>query len=402
MTTHTLPSAAGQPAADEPRVEVSFVMPCLNESETLEACIVEAAKCIAANDLDAEIVIADNGSTDDSAEIARRAGARVVSVPRPGYGSALMGGFDAARGRYLIMGDADMSYDFSEAMPMIERMRDGADMVMGSRFKGTIEPGAMPFLHRWLGNPVLTGLGRLFFRAKISDFHCGLRGITKEAYQGLNLHTTGMEFASEMVVKASAHGLDIAEVPVTLRPDGRSGRPHLRTWRDGWRHLRFMLVLSPRWTLFVPGLLMFLVGFVGLVALGFGSIRIGSATLDVHTMVVAAMLVIVGYQAMTIAMAMRIFALTEDLGLPAPGLQKAFRWLTLERGIIAGLILAVVGLGFIGSEALSWAGDSFPALDPTSSLRPVIVGATLAVVGVQTVLMSFAYSMLGIERRRAG
>lgn len=380
--------------------EVSFVMPCLNEAETLEPCIIDVNTCIRENELNAEIVIADNGSTDGSPEIAHRAGARVVKVSQMGYGSALMGGFDAARGRYLIMGDADLSYDFREAMPMIEMMRAGSDLVMGSRFKGTIEPGAMPWLHRWVGNPVLTWLGRVLFRTKISDFHCGLRGITKRAYEELNLHTTGMEFATEMVAKASAWGFDVAEVPVTLRPDGRSRPPHLRTWPDGWRHLRFMLVLSPRWTLFVPGAAMLLIGLIALIALSFGSIRIGQASLDIHTMVVAAVLVIAGYQTVTVAVAMRIFALTEDLGPPAPQLQRAFEFLTLERGIAAGMLVAAVGMALIGIEAVSWASSGFPELDVTSSLRLVMVGATLTVVGIHTVLMAFAYSMLGIERKR--
>ncbi|HEB89860.1 MAG TPA: glycosyltransferase, partial [Deltaproteobacteria bacterium] len=349
-----------------------------------------------------EVIVADNGSADDSREIAARCGARVVRVAERGYGAALMGGFEAARGRYLVMGDADQSYDFAEAFPMIERLRAGADLVMGSRFLGTIEKGAMPFSHRWIGNPILSFIGRRLFRSDISDFHCGLRALTKEGYERLGLRTTGMEFASELVVKASAHGMRIEEVPITLHPDGRSRRPHLRTWRDGWRHLRFMLTLSPRYTLFLPGLLLMFAGGALLARLYQGPLAIGSAVLDIHSMQLASLLVIVGYQAVTTAIAARIFAVSEEIGPSAPWMQRAFGIFTLERGLLAGFLIALLGFGFVGLAARSWIQSGFGPLDPSVTMRPVSVGATFVALGMQTLFMSFLYSMLGIRRRRSG
>ncbi len=381
-------------------VEVSFVMPCLDEAQTLEGCIRAAQRCIDENGLDAEVVIADNGSTDGSPEIARRCGARVVHVAEKGYGRALQAGFEAARGRYLIMGDADQSYDFGEGMKFVEQLRAGHELVMGSRFLGTIEPGAMPWKHRWIGNPVLSWIGRVLFRTPISDFHCGLRALTKDAYERMNLRTAGMEFASELVVKASVMGLATAEVPITLHPDGRDRAPHLRSFRDGWRHLRFMMTLSPRWTLFLPGAVLALLGVVLGALLFIGPVTIGPATLGVHSLVAASLLVIVGYQAMTTAMAARIYALEEEIGPPAPWLDSAFGTFTLERGLLFGLLLVAVGLGLIGWLFRDWAGTGFGPLSPEESLRPMIGGATLIALGAQTLLMSFVYSMLGIKRAR--
>ncbi len=381
-------------------IEVSFVLPCLDEARTLEGCIAAALRCIGENGLRAEIVVADNGSRDGSPEIARRCGARVVEVPQKGYGSALMGGFDAARGRFLVMGDADGSYDFSQCMPFVERLRAGDDLVMGSRFKGRILRGAMPWKHRWIGNPVLSRLGRLLFPSPVSDFHCGLRALTRKAYEGMNLRTTGMEFASELVVKATVQGLRITEVPITLRPDGRDRPPHLRSWRDGWRHLRFLLCLSPRWTLFVPGLALVSVGLalMGLVILG--PYRFGSVTLDIHTLMLAMLFVLVGYQAVTTAVAARIFALEEEIGPPAPRLENAFRFFTLERGLVAGGLLLLAGVALIGWLAASWAAAGFGPLAVENTLRPMVLGSTLVALGIQTLLMSFVYSMLGIKRKR--
>jgi hypothetical protein len=283
---------------------------------------------------------------------------------------------------------------------MIEALRAGADLVMGSRLRGHIEPGAMPPLHRWLGNPVLSFLGRLLFKSPVSDFHCGLRALTREAYRSLDLRTMGMEFASEMVVKATTHGLHIAEVPITLHPDGRSRPPHLRTWRDGWRHLRFMLILSPRWTLFLPGLVLFLLGAVPLAALGLRPLTLGSVTFDIHTMLVASLLAIVGYQATTTAIAARIYAMAEELGPPAPWAGRIFRLFTLERGIIIGLVLVGAGAVLIGWITLRWAGLGFGPLDPEVTMRPVVSGATLIALGFQTIFMSFVYSMLGIQKKK--
>ena len=382
-------------------IEVSFVMPCLDEAETLEACIRAAQQAIETGGLMGEIIIADNGSTDGSQEIATRMGARVVEVSERGYGAALMGGFQAARGRYLIMGDADESYDFREALPMVEALRAGADLVMGSRFRGRIEPGAMPWSHRWIGNPVLSFVGRLFFPSPVSDFHCGLRGLTRKAFQALNLRTTGMEFASEMVVKAAARDFRIAEVPITLYPDGRSRAPHLRRWRDGWRHLRFLMTLSPRWTLLIPGLLLLGVGAALLVLVGLGPVAFGSVTFDVHTMLAGSLFVIVGYQAVTTAIAARIYAFEEELGPPVAWISRAFEIFTLERGLLAGAFLVAIGVFLIGQLTWHWAQTGFGPLETSTTLRPMVLGSTLVAVGIQTLLMSFLFSMLGIRRRRS-
>jgi hypothetical protein len=381
---------------------VSFVLPCLDEAETLEACLEGVRRTIRAHDLDAEIIVADNGSRDASVEIATRCGARVVHVAARGYGAALRGGFAAARGRYLVMGDADQSYDFAEAWPMIERLRAGADVVMGSRFAGAIEPGAMPWTHRWLGNPVLSFLGRRLFRAPVSDFHCGLRALRRDTFERLRVRTLGMEFASELVVKASSAGMRIEESPVTLHPDGRSGAPHLRTWRDGWRHLRFMLILSPGYTLFAPGVVVMLLGALLLARLALGPLDLGFATLDVHSMLIASLLVIVGYQAATTAIAAQIFSVAEELGRPSPRMWRAFEIFTLERGLLAGALIVAGGLAIVGWTTWDWARAGLGPLVPSVVMRPLLVGATAVAVGVQTLLMSFLYSMLGIRRQGDG
>jgi len=388
------------PAVPSDAVEVSFVLPCLDEARTLEGCIRAAQRCIAEHGLRAEIVVADNGSTDGSVEIAERCGARVVRVAERGYGSALRAGFVAARGRFLVMGDADGSYDFAECMPFIERLRAGDDLVVGSRFRGRILPGAMPWRHRWIGNPLLSALGRLLFRAPVSDFHCGLRALTRDAFRAMDLRTTGMELASELVVKASVRGLRISEVPITLHPDGRDRPPHLRSWRDGWRHLRFLLCLSPRWTLLVPGLVVLAVGGLGMASVLVGPRRVGSVTFDVHTLIAASLLVLVGYQAVTTAIAARIFALEEQIGPPAPRLERALQLFTLERGLVAAAALLVVGALLIGRLFLAWADTGFGPLEVQRTLRPMVLGSTLVALGMQTLLMSFLYSMLGIKRRR--
>ena len=387
-------------SAPQDEIEVSFVLPCLNEAETLEGCLLEARRCIEDHGLAAEIVVADNGSNDGSQEIAERLGARVVPVTERGYGAALMGGFDAARGRFLVMGDADLSYDFREAIRLIERLRDGAELVMGSRFRGRIEPGAMPWLHRRVGNPVLSWLGRRLFHTRVSDFHCGLRAFTRRAYEQMGLRTTGMEFASELVVKAAVRRMRIDEVPITLRPDGRSRPPHLRRWRDGWRHLRFLLTLSPRWTLGLPGLVLAGLGAALMSFVAIGPLQLRSVTLDVHTMIVGSLMVLVGYGAFTTAIAMRIYALLEELGAPSPLLERSFSLFTLERGLMAGAALALVGAALLAHLVWEWWRVDFGPLDVSRTLRPTILGATLVAVGVQTVLASFVYSMLGIRRRR--
>ncbi|MFN0131593.1 MAG: glycosyltransferase family 2 protein [Phycisphaerales bacterium] len=404
------------------RCEVTFVMPCLNEVRTLEGCIRAAQRCIAEHKLDAEVVIGDNGSTDGSQELARRCGARVVEVTAKGYGSALRGAIEAARGRFIIMADSDQSYDFGEGFKFVERLREGRgsggqsggkpvtvgdggyDLVMGCRMPrggGTIDPGAMPWKHRWIGNPILTKIGQVLYRTPINDFHCGLRGFTKAAYESMALRTTGMEFASEMVIKASLRKMRVAEVPITLHKDGRDRPPHLRSWRDGWRHLRFMLCLSPRWTLLIPGIALCVIGAVLGAAVWMGPLAVAPGVrLGIHSMVAASLMLLVGFQFVTVAVAMRIFALEEEIGPPSPRITRLFNYFTLERGVLVGAGTVLIGLALIGIPLLTWIRSNLGEIaDPTETLRPMVAGATLVALGVQAVLMSFVYSMMGIKRR---
>ena len=374
-------------------------MPCLNEARTLGACIERAQEMLQTHGIDGEIVIADNGSTDGSQEIAIRLGARVVHVTEKGYGSALMGGVAAAHGRYIVMGDADCSYDFAETPPLLERLRSGNDLVMGNRFRGGIKPKAMPPLHRYFGNPLLTRLGRLLFKSPCADFQCGLRGFSRDAFQRMDLQTTGMEFASEMVVKATLFGMRIAEVPVTLSPDGRDRRPHLRTWRDGWRYLRFLLLYSPRWLFLYPGALLMLAGTAVGTWLLPGPRRIGSITFDVHTLVYAAMAVLVGFQGVTFATFTKIFAISEGLLPPDPRLTRAFRYVTLETGLVVGAAMIVAGTGGTVYAFGAWAGGGFGPLQTEHTLRAVVPAALLITLGVQTVLSSFFLSVLGMKHK---
>jgi glycosyltransferase involved in cell wall biosynthesis len=383
---------------DLSRTELSILMPCLNEAETLATCIRKAQRAIEDLDVVGEVVIADNGSTDGSPEIAASLGARVIHVAEKGYGSALLGGIKAARGKYIIMGDADDSYDFTNLGPFLENLRAGYDLVMGNRFKGGIAPQAMPALHRYLGNPVLTGIGRLFFHSSCGDFHCGLRGFSKAAIQRLDLRTTGMEFASETVVKASLHGLRITEVPTTLSIHGRSRPPHLRSWRDGWRHLRFLLLYSPRWLFLYPGLLLMLAGAVVSGWLLLGPRVVDGITFDIHTFLYAAMAIIIGYQTVIFAIFTKVFAITEGLLPEDRRLTTMFRHIKLEIGIIAGSLLLVAGIGLSVYALSFWSATSFGPLDPSRTLRLVIPAATLITLGLQTVLSSFFLSILGLKR----
>jgi voltage-gated potassium channel Kch len=383
----------------EDELVVSVVMPCLNEAETLERCIDAARAALEASGIPGEIIVADNGSTDGSREIAARAGARVLQVAEQGYGAALIGGITAARGRYVVMGDADDSYDFGAIPAFVRKLEEGNDLIIGSRFRGRIEPGAMPPLHRWLGNPVLSFLGRLFFQVPVSDFHCGIRGFRREAVKPLDLRTTGMEFASEMVVKASLFGLRIAEIPVTLRPDGRSRPPHLRTWRDGWRHLRFLLIYSPRWLYLVPGLVLALAGALLIVWLIPGPRTVLGATLDVHAMLGAAGIVLIGTQAISFALFAKVFAITEGLLPMDTRLEKAFRVVTLETGLVCGVILSLMGALLIGLVMNVWSGEQFRTLDYSRTMRAMIPGTLLLVLGAQAILSSFFLSILGLKRR---
>jgi glycosyltransferase involved in cell wall biosynthesis len=378
-------------------VEVSIVMPCLNEVETLAACITEAREAIAKGGYTAEIIVADNGSTDGSQLVARELGAKVVDVQRKGYGSALIGGIDAAQGRFVVMGDADASYDFAAIAPLIAKLRDGYDLVVGNRFLGGIEPGAMPWSHRWLGNPVLSSINKMFFHAPVGDTHCGLRALTKGAYGKMRLRATGMEFASEMVIKASLKGMRITEVPVVLRPDGRSRPPHLRTWRDGWRHLRFMLLFSPRWLFLYPGLALLVVGLGLSALLVAGPLLIGGVRLDIHTMLVAGFLALLGYQLVLFAVFTKMFAIREGFHPPHPALQTLLRYITLEVGLLAGALMALGGLVALVLAVTSWQSVGFGNLNPSTTMREVIPAVVLLSLGTQTIFASFFISILSID-----
>ena len=381
-------------------VELSILMPCLNEAETIEKCIRKAARFLEEHHVDGEIVIGDNGSTDGSTELAARCGARVVDVPVRGYGAAVCHATLAARGRYVIMGDADDSYDFSAIEPLLAKLREGYDLVMGNRFLGGIRCGAMPWKNRYVGNPVLSVIGRLFFRCPARDFHCGLRGFSVEAFRRMDLRTTGMEFASEMVIRATLMGMRIIEVPTTLDPDGRSHPPHLRPWRDGWRHLRFMLLFSPRWLFLIPGLMLMLLGGLGVGALWRRDISVDGFHLGVHTMLYAAMIVVIGYQAVIFSAFTKIFAIREGLLPEDPALNRMFRYVTLESGLIVGVLLLALGTAGTVSAFSYWRARSFGPLNPERMLRLVIPAAFTFMLGCQTVLSSFFLSVLGLGIRR--
>ncbi len=387
----------------EPRpgpVEVSIVMPCLNEAATLAACIRKAQVAIASHRLDAEIIVADNGSTDNSRGIARGCGATVVIAHEKGYGSAIRVGIEAARGTFIVIGDADDSYDFSQIYPFIERLRAGADLVVGNRFKGGIDRDAMPWKHRYIGNPVLTAIGRAFFRVNLGDFHCGLRGLRKDAYQRMGLLTTGMEFASEMVIKAGLKGMRLEEVPTVLHKDGRGHPPHLRSWRDGWRHLRFMLLFSPRWLFVLPGAALFCLGAITSLWLITGPKTLGSFGLDIHTLLVAGFLCLLGYQLIVFGVFTKVFAMREGFHPPHPILTHLMKYITLEVGVLIGLALMIAGLIVLGAAALSWRAVNFTALDPRVTMREVIPAVVLLALGVQTIFASFFLSILDIAARK--
>ena len=374
-----------------PTLELSIVMPCLNEAETLATCIGKARDYLERHKIAGEVLIADNGSSDGSQEIATNSGARVVPIPERGYGSALRGGIAAAKGQYIIMGDADDSYDFTNLSPFLEKLRQGYDLVMGNRFQGGIKPGAMPVLHKYLGNPVLTWLGRLFFGSPCGDFHCGLRGFSKQAIKQLNLRTTGMEFASEMVVKASLYGLKITEVPTTLSPDGRSRPPHLKTWRDGWRHLRFLLMYSPRWLFLYPGLALMFLGFVATIWF--------IPQPRVHTLLYSATALIIGFQIVSFAIFTKAFAISEGLLPEDRKLRRFLRYINLEVGLSIGVILLVLGMGGSLYALYIWNARLYGALDPAVTMRIVIPSVTALALGVQVVFSSFFLSVLGLKRR---
>lgn len=367
--------------ADAP--ELTILMPCLNEARTVGACVRAARGFLDAAGVAGEVLVADNGSSDGSQDLAREAGARVIDVPRRGYGAALLVGIRASRGRFVIMGDADLSYDFSSLAPFLAGLRGGADLVMGNRFEGGIQAGAMPTLHRYLGNPVLSFIGRLFFRVDIRDFHCGLRGFRREAIAGLGLVAPGMEFASEMVAKAALAGLRIAEVPTALRPDGRDRAPHLRTWRDGWRHLRFLLLFCPRWLFLYPGIGLVLAGLLGFSVLLPGSLDLGRFGLGVHSLLYMAAAIMLGVQLIQLALLTKWTGVLSGI-VPKPGwLHRVEPFLSLEVGLLVATVLVVGGLGWSIALVHQWSADGFGALDPARSMRAVIPAVTMMILGAQ-------------------
>jgi hypothetical protein len=381
-----------------PPIELTILMPCLNEAETLAICIEKALGFLRRSGISGEVLIADNGSSDGSQEIAARLGARVTHVPEKGYGAALIAGIAAARGRYVIMGDSDDSYDFSVLDPFIPKLRDGFDLVMGNRFKGGIAPGAMPPLHRYLGNPVLSTIGRIFFASPIRDFHCGLRGFSRDAMMALELRAPGMEFASEMVVKATMRRLRIAEVPTTLSPDGRSRPPHLRSWRDGWRHLRFLLIFCPRWLFFYPGALLFALGALVMALLLPGPVSLGAVTLDVHSLLYASGAVVMGFQAMQFWVFARLYGAVTGLLPEAERLNRALSRFGLEAALLLAGAIFLLGLALGGWSLAQWGARDFGTLQGAGVMRMAIASVTAMLIGLQLAFGAFFLALLGMMR----
>lgn len=380
-----------------PEIELSIVLPCLNEEKTVGICVTKARNFLARKGIVGEVIVADNGSADRSVEIAQEAGARAVHVPEKGYGSALRGGFAAARGRYILMADADDSYDLENLQPFIDKLRQGYDLVMGNRFKGGIAPKAMPWHHRYIGNPVLSFIGKLFFKTPANDFHCGIRAFTREAIERMNLQTSGMELASEIVIKASILGMKTCEVPTRLFPDGRDRPPHLRSFRDGWRHLRFLLLYSPAWLFLYPGLFLLVLGGLLAFLLFFGPVNLGFRYIDFHTFIAAGSLFYLGLNMVSFAVITRVYAYQSGLLPNMPRLFRLFRYINLEKGLLAGSALVVAGLALlIWALALS---DNFAQIGFDASVRLVFGGALALVSGAQVVFSSFVLSMLGMEIR---
>lgn len=403
MTAVPVPGLDGPHAAQGSRVlEVSVVMPCLNEADTLAVCIHKARRALDSAGIVGEILVADNGSTDGSIEIAEREGASVVRVAMRGYGAALMEGIERARGRYVIMGDADDSYDFGEIPAIVARLREGAELVQGCRLKsggGRVLPGAMPVLHRWFGNPVFSVLARYWFRVPVHDIYCGLRGFTRDLATRLDQRCTGMEFAVEMIIKASLSHAHIVEVPITLHPDGRRTHPpHLKTFRDGWRTLRFLLLYNPRRLFLVPGLVLMLAGVVGY-ALALPGITIGGVSFDAHTLLFASLFLVSGYQSVAFAILAKVFAMTEGLLPEDPRLERFTRIVTLERGLVFGAGVLIAGVVLLLAAVNHWRLQSFGRLDYAATMRLVVPGVTAAALGYQTILGCFFLSLLGLRRR---
>lgn len=379
-------------------MELSIVMPCRNEAETVAGCVSKARSFLDTHNVDGEVVVADNGSTDGSQLLAQAAGARVIDVPTPGYGNALLGGIQAAQGQFVVMGDADDSYDFTALAPFLTQLRQGVDLVVGNRFRGGIEPGAMPTLHRYLGNPVLSFVGRLLFGSPVRDFHCGLRAFDRQTILDLHLQSSGMEFASEIIVRATLSGLKVVEVPTTLSPDGRSKPPHLRTWRDGWRHLRFLLLYSPRWLFLYPGIALVFISLLLGIPVSIHPQHIGGVTLDVDSLIAASALFVIGFQSVLFAILTKAYAIEEGFLPPDPRMTRLLKVVTLERGLLAGAVLGLLGVAGFVAAVLLWHQHNFGALNPDTAIRLIVPSTTALIVSCQVMLASLFGSILGIRR----
>jgi glycosyltransferase involved in cell wall biosynthesis len=382
-------------------VELSIVMPCLNEEESIAHCIQKAFSFLKCNKVAGEVIVVDNGSTDNSSTIARQLNATVILESERGYGNAIMKGIDNANGKYIIIGDADDSYDFSNLMPFLELLRHGKDLVIGNRFKGKIEKGAMPFLHRYIGNPILSFTGRLFFKIKIGDFHCGLRAIAHKSYKHLDLRTTGMEFASEIIVKSALNKLSVAEIPVTLYKDKRKRSSHLRTWHDGWRHLRFLLLFSPTWLFFVPGIFLMTLGIAGSIILVVGPVELGNKKLDIHTLAYTSGFVLLGFQFISFYIFSRTYAAIHGLWPSQEKFLYRFnKYFKLEKGILIGSTMLLAGFFLMIKSFTYWQHTRFGNLNPVIVLRWVIPSVVLLVLGVQIIVSCFYLSFLTIKSRK--
>lgn len=381
-------------------MELTILMPCLNEAKTIGNCIQQAQKFLGDYKIQGEILIADNGSTDGSDQIAQTLGARIVKIKEKGYGNAIRGGITVARGKYIIIGDADESYDFYHLMPFLNKLREGNDLVMGNRFKGGIEPGAMPPLHQYLGNPILSGIGKLFFKTPINDFHCGLRGFSKESALKMDLHSSGMEFASEMVIKASLLKMNICEIPTTLSPDGRDRPPHLQTWRDGWRHLRFMLIYSPRWLFLYPGIFMMLIGLILSTWTFFSPITINSVEFDIHSLLYFNAIILIGFNMVLFSIQSRYYGHRVGLLPKSEKISKFVNHFTLERGLFLGIILIFLGFSMALWAFSIWAQSQFGNINPRSTMRIAIPSISIILMGTQTIFSSFFISILGIKTKK--
>lgn len=385
---------------EKTELELTILMPCLNEAETLEVCIKKALKSLEENKIKGEVLVADNGSTDGSQDIATKAGARLIHVPKKGYGSALIEGTKKAYGKYIIMGDADDSYDFSNIMPYIDKLREGYELVMGNRFKGGIEKGAMPWSHKYIGTPVISFLGRLFYKSKIGDFNCGMRGYNKESILNLDLKCTGMEYASEMIVQANLNGIKITEIPTTLKKDGRSRPPHLKSFSDGWRHLKFLLLYSPKWLFLIPGMILMLIGLIGSIAFVFDDLHISSVVLGIHSRLYLGGMTIVGLQMIIFSLFAKVYAVNSGMHPREDKITNFLKKITLEKGLIAGFILSIIGIALTIYAIVIWKNAQWGNLNPLDVMPITIPAVCLIIIGVQMIFASFFLGILNIEYKK--